>query len=58
MPQAKKKSNIAATEGSQIAHRLSESLFIFAVLVAVYLVACLVTYDPADLEQARRRFGG
>ncbi|HET6591877.1 MAG TPA: DNA translocase FtsK 4TM domain-containing protein, partial [Xanthomonadales bacterium] len=48
MPQAKKKSNTAAAEGSQIAHRLGESAFIFAILIAVYLVACLVTYDPAD----------
>jgi S-DNA-T family DNA segregation ATPase FtsK/SpoIIIE len=48
LPQAKKKSSTASTEGNQIAHRLSESVFIFTILVAVYLVACLVTYDPTD----------
>jgi S-DNA-T family DNA segregation ATPase FtsK/SpoIIIE len=48
LPQAKKKSSTAATEGNPIAHRLSESVFIFALLIAVYLVACLATYDPTD----------
>jgi len=48
LPQAKKKSSSAITEGNPIAHRLGESVFIFAILVAVYLVACLVTYDPTD----------
>jgi len=48
VPQAKKKSSRAVPESNQIAHRLSESTFILFVLVAVYLVACLVTYDPAD----------
>ena len=48
MPQAKKKSSPATAEGHQIAHRLSESVFIFTILVAVYLVACLVSYDPTD----------
>jgi len=48
VPQAKKKSSRAVPESNQIAHRLSESAFILLILVAVYLVACLVTYDPAD----------
>jgi S-DNA-T family DNA segregation ATPase FtsK/SpoIIIE len=48
LPQAKKKSSSATAEGNQIAHRLSESVFIFTILVAVYLVACLVSYDPTD----------
>ncbi|NNJ65565.1 MAG: cell division protein FtsK, partial [Xanthomonadales bacterium] len=48
MPQAKKKSKSAIPEGNQIAHRLSESFFILTMLLAVYLVACLVTYDPTD----------
>ena len=48
MPQAKKKSKSAIPEGNQIAHRLSESFFILTILLAVYLVACLVTYDPSD----------
>ncbi|MBT8041105.1 MAG: cell division protein FtsK [Xanthomonadales bacterium] len=48
MPQAKKKPKIAIPQGNQIAHRLSESFFILTILLAVYLVACLLTYDPAD----------
>ncbi|MEJ2753347.1 MAG: DNA translocase FtsK 4TM domain-containing protein, partial [Chloroflexota bacterium] len=48
MPQAKKKSKSAIPEGNQIAHRLSESIFILTILLAVYLVACLGSYDPAD----------
>ena len=48
MPQAKKKSKTAIPEGNQIAHRLGESFFILTILLAVYLVACLFTYDPAD----------
>jgi S-DNA-T family DNA segregation ATPase FtsK/SpoIIIE len=48
LPQAKKKQNSAIPEGNQIAHRLSESFFILTVLLAIYLVACLVTYDPSD----------
>ena len=48
MPQAKKKPKSAIPQGNQIAHRLSESFFILTVLLAVYLVACLLTYDPAD----------
>ena len=48
MPQAKKKSKSAIPEGNQIAHRLSESFFILTILLAVYLVACLASYDPTD----------
>jgi S-DNA-T family DNA segregation ATPase FtsK/SpoIIIE len=48
LPQAKKKSKSAIPEGNQLAHRLSESFFILTILLAVYLVACLLTYDPAD----------
>jgi S-DNA-T family DNA segregation ATPase FtsK/SpoIIIE len=48
LPQAKKKSISAIPEGNQIAHRLSESFFILTILLAVYLVACLGSYDPAD----------
>jgi len=48
LPQAKKKSTSAIVEGSQVAHRLGESVFILMVLVAVYLVACLISYDPTD----------
>jgi hypothetical protein len=48
LPQAKKKSKSAIPEGNQIAHRLSESVFILTILLAVYLVACLASYDPTD----------
>jgi len=48
LPQAKKKSPSTIPEGNQIAHRLSESFFILTILLAVYLVACLASYDPTD----------
>ena len=48
MPQAKKKARSAVPEAQQITHRLSESFFILTILLAVFLLACLVSYDPAD----------
>jgi len=48
LPQAKKKAKSAIPEGNQIAHRLSESFFILTILLAIYLLACLGSYDPAD----------
>jgi S-DNA-T family DNA segregation ATPase FtsK/SpoIIIE len=48
LPQAKKKSRATVAEGNPIAHRLSETFLILTVLVAVYLVACLASYDPTD----------
>jgi len=48
LPQAKKKSKSAIPEGNQVAQRLSESFFILSFLLAVYLVACLLSYDPTD----------
>ena len=48
MPQAKKKSRTAPPDSHQMAHRLGESVFILTVLVSIYLVACLLTYDPTD----------
>jgi S-DNA-T family DNA segregation ATPase FtsK/SpoIIIE len=48
LPQAKKKSIRAAPEGNQIAHRLTESFFILSILLAIYLVACLASYNPSD----------
>ena len=48
MPQARKKAQKTETVSSQIAHRLSESFFILTILLSVYLVACLGSYDPTD----------
>jgi S-DNA-T family DNA segregation ATPase FtsK/SpoIIIE len=48
LPQAKKKPRTAVPQGNQLAHRLTESLFILTILLAVYLVACLLSYDPTD----------
>ena len=48
MPQAKKKPRTAVPQGNQLAHRLTESFFILTILLAVYLVACLLSYDPTD----------
>jgi S-DNA-T family DNA segregation ATPase FtsK/SpoIIIE len=47
--QAKKKATKAvSTTPSMLTHRLKESAFLFSILVAVYLVACLFTYHPTD----------
>ena len=48
MPQARKKAQKTETVSSQIAHRLGESFFILTILLSVYLVACLGSYDPTD----------
>ncbi len=48
MPQARKKARNSATVSSQIALRMGESFFILTILLAVFLVACLVTYNPTD----------
>ena len=48
MPQARKKTRNPEPVSSQIAHRLSESFFILSILLSVYLVACLGSYDPTD----------
>jgi len=48
LPQARKKPRNAEPASSQILHRLSESIFILTILLAVYLVACLGSYDPTD----------
>ncbi|MFC1696004.1 DNA translocase FtsK 4TM domain-containing protein, partial [Pseudomonadota bacterium] len=48
MTQAKKKSKSVIPEGNQVAHRLTESFFILTILLAIYLAACLGTYNPND----------
>ncbi len=48
MPQARKKAHKTDTVSNQIALRLSESFFILTILLSVYLVACLGSYDPTD----------
>ena len=48
MPQARKKARKTEPANSQIALRLCESFFILTILLAVYLVACLGSYDPTD----------
>ncbi len=48
MAQAKKKPAKADTAPSQLTQRLREVAFLFSILVAVYLVACLFTYSPTD----------
>jgi S-DNA-T family DNA segregation ATPase FtsK/SpoIIIE len=48
LPQAKKKARSAVPEAQLITHRLTESFFILTILLAVYLLACLASYDPAD----------
>ncbi len=48
MPQARKKAHKTNSVSSQIALRLSESFFILTILLAVFLLACLGSYDPTD----------
>ena len=48
MPQARKKARKTEPANSQIALRLGESFFILTILLAVYLIACLGSYDPTD----------
>ncbi|MDX1556503.1 MAG: DNA translocase FtsK 4TM domain-containing protein, partial [Xanthomonadales bacterium] len=48
MAQARKTSRAAARGRSELAHGLSESFFLLTILLAVYLVACLASYEPTD----------
>ncbi len=48
MAQARKKARKAVSAPSRLTHLLKESTFLLSILVAVYLVACLLTYDPTD----------
>jgi S-DNA-T family DNA segregation ATPase FtsK/SpoIIIE len=48
LAQARKKPIKVAKAPSRLTHHLKESAFLLSILVAVYLVACLYTYDPND----------
>lgn len=48
MAQARKKASKTVSTPSRLTHRLKESVFLLSILVAVYLFACLFTYDPND----------
>jgi S-DNA-T family DNA segregation ATPase FtsK/SpoIIIE len=48
LAQARKKSRAAKESRSDLANGLSESFFLLTILLAVYLVACLVSYAPTD----------
>ena len=48
MAQARKKAVKTVTAPSRLTHHLRESAFLLSILVAVYLVACLFSYDPND----------
>ena len=48
MAQARKKTVKVARKPSRLGHHLKETGFLLSILVAVYLVACLFTYDPND----------
>jgi S-DNA-T family DNA segregation ATPase FtsK/SpoIIIE len=48
LAQALKKTRKPQPVTSRMARRIQESVFLFSVLVAVYLFACLVSYDPMD----------
>ena len=46
--QARKKAVKVVSTPSRLTHHLKESAFLLSILVAVYMVACLLTYDPTD----------
>ena len=48
MAQARKKAVRTVSTPSRLTHHLRESAFLLSILIAVYLVACLFTYDPND----------
>ncbi len=48
MAQARKKAVKKAGAPSKLTRHLKESAFLLSILVAVYIVACLATYDPTD----------
>ncbi|MCW8925117.1 MAG: DNA translocase FtsK 4TM domain-containing protein, partial [Xanthomonadales bacterium] len=48
MAQARKKAVKKAGTPSRLTRHLKESAFLLSILVAVYIVACLATYDPTD----------
>ena len=48
MPQARKKTRKAKEPNNQLARRVRESIFILSILLAVYLLASLISYDPLD----------
>jgi S-DNA-T family DNA segregation ATPase FtsK/SpoIIIE len=48
LPQARKKTTRSVVKQTQLIKHLRESGFLLSILVAVYLVASLFSYDPAD----------
>jgi len=48
LAQARKKVVKAVGKPSRLTHHLKESTFLLSILIAVYLIACLFTYDPTD----------
>jgi S-DNA-T family DNA segregation ATPase FtsK/SpoIIIE len=48
LAQARKKTTKSVVKQSQLMHHLRESGFLLSILVAVYLIAALFTYDPTD----------
>jgi len=48
LAQARKKAVKTVSAPSRLTHHLRESVFLLSILVAVYLVACLFTYNPND----------
>ncbi len=48
LTQARKKASKKLSYQSRLSNHLRESVFLLSILVAVFLVACLVSYDPTD----------
>ncbi len=48
LAQARKKAVKTVSTASRLTHHLRESAFLLSILIAVYLLACLFTYDPND----------
>ncbi len=48
MPQARKKARKTPKIQNQMSRRIQESVFLLSILISVYLLACIVSYDPLD----------
>ena len=48
MAPTRKKTRAKKEKRSELVHGLSESFFLLTILLAVYLVACLLSYEPTD----------
>jgi S-DNA-T family DNA segregation ATPase FtsK/SpoIIIE len=48
LPQARKKTRKTPKVQNQMPRRVQESIFLLSILISVYLLACISSYDPLD----------